>query len=549
MFKEYFCLLLLFLCFACSAKDQNNSKLSNHQKSPRAGTIAQNNHRVKNMNSLTLTISTSKLTVLEGSSIRIPLELKNNGLNDIHVHGPDSPSTFEYILKSDDGETIIVLSAESALVSRLGVRIPPLPSKYIVLAPGQHAQYEEDVMKLSLEAIPRGKYRLSVAYGEDEKRIESPAISLNIQSLNVNSLDSYANNAPAPHLSSIFTHIDKANNDTSVFLRESKTDNPQDGVNYLVHRFPAETLDGLSMAIETGNVHDFQWVAWLSNDVLFQQMNGRGKTYLSLDGISTQLSGSMLFPLGWQMNVSDDWNTTRSNVYFAVLGFDSSRNLTFSILKSDPDNGDISFHPVPLNISVQPKQWKVQAVFNETGPIEFHVVIESLDNKGQSKLDYFIVDPFKEVVKKQLNLAFNAGEIKALSMNPMIKSDVSILDILIDVAQQDSQMMFIRFSVKDEEANPIYSYRFTNLKDKKGNIAKQWTLPSIPFSRPLALSFLDNSIIAVELTENTQKTTVSENQSPPDFLNMERLNDQIWVIWFDKNAGFRYEKLLSNFPN
>ena len=496
------------------------------------------------MSSLTLTISAPKLTVLEGSPIPITFTLKNTGSRDISVHSPDYPSTFEYILKSDDEKTIIVLSAESALLGRLGDRIPPLPSKYVVLAPGQHAQYEEDVMTLSLKAIPRGKYRLSVAYEENEKRVESPAISLNIQSLNVNLLENYANSTPAPNLSSIFTHIDKANNDTSVFLRDSKTDNPEDGVNYLVHRFPAETLDSLSMAIETGNEHDFQWFAWLSNDVLFQQINGRGKTYLSLDGISTQLSGSVLFPLGWQMNVSDGWSTAVSDVYFAVLGFDSHRNLTFSVLKSDPNKGGAHFYPVSLNTSVQPKQWKVQAVFGETGPIEFHVVIESLDNKGQSKLDYFIVDPFKKVVKKRLNLKFNAGKIKALSMSPVIKNDVSILDILIDVAQKDSEMMFMRFSVKDEEANPIYSHHFTNLRDEKGNTAKQWTLPSIPLPHPIALSSLDNNIVAVELAENAKKTIVSENQSSPDLLNIELLGDQIWVIWFEKNVGFRYEKLL-----
>lgn len=538
----------MFLCFACSAKDQNSSKLSNHQKSLRTDATAQNDHRGKNMSSLVLTISTPKLTVLEGSSIRVPLELKNNGSSDIRVHGPDSPSTFEYILKSDDAKTVFVLSEKKALLGRLGDPIPPLPTEYVVLSTGQSTLYEEDIIRFSLKTIPTGMYQLSAVYGENEKRVESPAISLNIQSLNVNLFESYANSTPAPNLSSIFAHIDKTHNDTSVFLRDTKTDNPEDGVNYLVHRFPAGTLDGLSMAIETGNVHDFQWVAWLSNDVLFQQMNGRGKTYLSLDGISTKLSGSVLFPLGWQMNVSDGWSTAVSDVYFAVLGFDASRNLTFSILKSDPDKGDTSFHSVSLNTSVQPKQWKVQAVFGETGPLEFHVVIESLDNEGKSKLDYFIVDPFKKVLKKRLSLKLNAGKIKALSISPVIKNDVSILDVLIDVDQKDSEMIFMRFSVKDEEANPIYSHNFANLKDEKGNAAKQWTLPSIPLSPPIALSILGNSIVAFELTENSGKTIVSENQSSPDLLNIELLGDQIWVIWFDKNIGFRYEKLLPQYP-
>ena len=76
--------------------------------------------------SLKLTISPKRAEVLVGESLEVEVTLTNSGTTPFDVPSPDTPSQFEFILRSVDEEGVIhVLSATAALEARTGESTPP----------------------------------------------------------------------------------------------------------------------------------------------------------------------------------------------------------------------------------------------------------------------------------------------------------------------------------------------------------------------------------------------------------------------------------------
>lgn len=494
------------------------------------------------MTALTLKITKPEVTVLQGTPIHILLSLENRGDISINVHSADSPSTFEYVLHSKNGGSILVLSEKSALLDRLGDPIPPLPMEYVALEPSQSLPYQDEILRFSQSDISAGEYALSVFYDGPGGRIESDSIALTVKPINVQSINMFANTSPVNYLSSIYTQQDKNTQDISIYQRDSEPDNPQDGISYFRTQVPADKLKGVSLAIEMGNVHDTSWFATLVDNSLNVKLAGREKIYLSMDPVKVALSKPQLFPVGWQMNMSDGWATTVADVYFSLLGFDANKNLVFSVVKVNVNSGQVESFPVPLGVSDQPGRWKVKAIFGETGPLDFHLLLETVEGNGTHKVDLFIMDPAAGQLKSKMNLPIEAAGIEAVSMHPVSTNGKESVDILLDINQQRKEIKFNRYTFDDGKLQLIYTHSFDNPQDENNNLAKNWVLPSLPLTPPVTVGILNDTILARELT-GKEVAIVSTDQSNITLLSLELIGDRAWVIWFNSETGFVYQKL------
>ncbi len=535
--------VLVLICIACSAQEKNNK--ANHPSKAIDKTIdsaIKNDKRANNMTSLTLKIANPEVTVLQGTPIHISLIIENTGDSSVNVHSAESPSTFEYVLRNKNGGEALVLSEKTALLNRLGDPIPPLPMEYVALEPSQSLSYQDEILRFSQTDIAAGEYALSVYYDGPGGRIESASIALTVTAVSVQSISMFANTLPVNYLTSIYTQQDKKSQQISIYQRDSKPDDPQDGISYFRTQLASDTFKGVALAIEMGNVHDTNWFATLVDQSLNVQLAGREKIYLTMDPIKLALTDPQLFPVGWQMNVSDGWATTVADVYFSLLGFDANKQLVFSLIKINADSGQIENYSVSLGVAGQPGLWKVKAIFAETGPQEFQLLLETVEGNGARKLDLFMLDPAAGQLKSKMTLPIEADGIDALSFYPVATGYKESIDILLNNNQR-KEMIFKRFSVENEKVIPAYSHTFNNSKDANNELIKNWVLPSRPLTPPIAAAALNDTIVSREISDNSAEQIISRNQANSSLLNIELIGEQIWLIWFNSETGFMYQKI------
>lgn len=510
---------LVSLCVAARA--------SCDSRSPReAGRVAATAaHLEKGAAGMQFTVSTRNPEIIIGESLPVEVRLLNSGGSIIQVPSPDSPSVFEYMLRTAPGQApVLSLSRRFAVAARADDTMPAPPLTMVPLQPGAGQTYQENIADYAVSPIPAGKYLLSVAWQSGTGRVESPGIPLTVTPPQVVTVDGVGAGLLLAHRN--------ANSVTTLLQREQSAGLLADGTWHRRADIPAGVqVTGTASAARIEGGTGPRWFAWLQGEAAGAGA-AEGKTlFLRVDPISTGLRAAALQGIGWQ--------ETNESALFAALGAGPKGGATLGLLIFT-DNGQGQARLVPLAPAGLPLRWAVRL----TPPVASgHYDIVMATQEGQMmKLIRQTVRSGKATAEAPVTLIERAEPLAALSFETLTgENKRDVVDALFGPMGDNARMTVMRLPLSG--GAPIAEWRFTApvTPDKKRPSA--WALAQHTLVNPPVLAKSGDKLMARRAGGNSPWVTVAENAAQADHLRLEVVDDQVWAIWSDPVTGINFRQI------
>lgn len=467
-----------------------------------------------------LTIKPRRTEVIVGESLTVEVRLVNQLAAVADVPSPDSPSVFEYILRTaKDGEPRYSLTRRFALAARSDDTMPTEPIETVKLNPGAALTYEEDIAGYAVTPIPVGQYLLSVAYQAAGGRVESAGVPLSVVAPRVRALATIS--GPSGRLGLAMLH--DAGGAVRVYQREGRGEAPADGVWY--ERADSPAAAGAAVAAELGDHRGVRWFGWLRGEEVVAGVAQNQTLFLLTNPLPLGLRTPALQSVGWQ--------PTREAAIFAALGADAQGRVTLALATLE-DTGRGSVKAVPLGFNGLPARWAVRP---SAPDLTRYDVVTAQQDGAAVRLQRQAVSASSGKVEAAVALTEQRAPLAALALPPLPDGGGTV-DVLFGPAGDNGQMTYLRLPLGG--GPPVAEWKFVAPADDNRQRPAVWALAPTPVANPAVLAKLGDRLVVRRAAGGGWKT-FAEGAGRAEHLRLEVIAEKVWAVWADPVTGITYK--------
>lgn len=479
------------------------------------------------MATLQLTIRPVHPEIIVGESLVVEITLANRGTAPIEVNSPESPSLFDFLLRSTKDNRSYTLSARRARLSREIEPGPALPRESVTIAPGASALYTDDLTSYMTVPVLPGEYQLSVLYDHGTDRVGSQPVPVSIVPPRVRAFAT-ASGPNSDGLSTVFAHSER-NGGFALFQRESHPGAPKDGIAYRqVDVQPPNTISGVASAVGIDGDDGVRWFSWLQGDSIGAGV-AQGKTiFARVNPIPLGLNQARLAEKGWQPNTD--------TAFFVALGLDPTGHVSLAIANFRAA-GTGAVKAVALAAARIPEHWIVQYQHQNDG-FSFNVIWAE-QAEGRVRVMRQSVAADSNTAGQPNVMVERPGRLLALSAAPFGGSGPGTADALFAPGEKQDQLALLRLGFNG--GPPANSWNMPVPLDAGKHPATAWAIAPAPEPNPGVLAKAGDELMFTRASGSHAWSALMPNSAQADYLRLEVVENVLWAIWSDPANGIQYK--------